>query len=81
MTVHVTSWQAKDRHEHNDSSDYEPGGNSHFTLDIFRNADWWPAGTPVMETIDAAKIAANARLSSDQLLMSSSQILDAPQLR
>ncbi|MGB2745482.1 MAG: Gfo/Idh/MocA family oxidoreductase, partial [Candidatus Microthrix parvicella] len=70
MTVHVTSWQAKDRHEHNDSSDYEPGGNSHFTLDIFRNADWWPAGTPVMETIDAAKIAANAGLSSDQLLMS-----------
>ena len=62
--------RGKDRHEHNDSSDYEPGGNSHFTLDIFRNADWGPAGTPVMETIDAAKIAANAGLSSDQLLMS-----------
>lgn len=70
QTIHVTSWQSKDRHELNTAADYEPGGNSHLTIDVFRNADLWPSGTPVMETIDASKIAANAGLSADRLLMS-----------
>jgi len=68
MTVQVHSYQASDRHETNDRSDYSIGGNNHFTVNLFRNTDWWDGDRPAFETIEISDLAEQRRLSAAGLI-------------
>lgn len=70
QTVSVVSWQAKDKHDQNTARDFVPGGNSHLTITVFRNAGMWPSGTAPMQIIDAGEVASAAGLSASRLMMS-----------
>jgi hypothetical protein len=68
QSLQIHSYQAKDRHEINDEREFAVGGNNHFAIHVFRNAEWWGPSVPAFEVIDAATLSTGSGLSADRLL-------------
>lgn len=67
QNIQIHSYQAKDKHQQNDNSDFELGGNNHFDIYVFRNAGML-AGSVPLEVIRMSDIAAEHGLSYSALV-------------
>lgn len=65
--IQVHSYQASDQHDSNTENDLEWGGNSHFDIYIYRNADLWGDRKP-MEKITASQLNQSNGLRADRLM-------------
>ncbi|MGY0040139.1 Gfo/Idh/MocA family oxidoreductase [Pedobacter sp. NJ-S-72] len=67
QNIQVHSYQAKDKHHHNNKKDYKTGGNNHFDIHIFRNIGMLGGKRP-LEIITMKDLSAKHKLDDSKLL-------------
>lgn len=67
QNIQIHSYQAKDKHQHNNKRDYKVGGNNHFDIYIFRNIGMLGGKHP-LEVITMKDLSALHKFDDSKLL-------------
>ncbi|MBB5648065.1 Gfo/Idh/MocA family oxidoreductase [Pedobacter cryoconitis] len=67
QNIQIHSYQAKDKHHHNNKKDYKPGGNNHFDIYIFRNIGMLGGKHP-LEIVTMKDLSALHKFDDSKLL-------------